>query len=104
MREIEHDSRFSNLIFSLNSPNSPGCVCFPEFLTESEVLIGNVRFGEFWLFLPSRFSQFHCNGMRKAIKVHKILHINQQNEHTLAISMSKQENLPCTNSTKSGTH
>ena len=27
---------------------------------------------------------FHCNAMRKAIKVHKNLHTNQQNEHTPA--------------------
>ena len=36
----------------------------------------------FVYFSPSRFSHFHCNAMRKAIKVHKNLHTNQQNEYT----------------------
>ena len=39
----------------------------------------SVKFG---CFSPSRFSHFHCNTMRKAIKAHKNLHTNQQNEHT----------------------
>ena len=38
-------------------------------------------------FSPSRFSHFHCNAMRKAIKAHKNLHTNQQNEHTPAMCM-----------------
>ena len=33
-------------------------------------------------FSPSRFSHFHCNAVRKAIKVAENLHTNQQNEHT----------------------
>ena len=33
-------------------------------------------------FSPDRFSHFHCNATRKAIKVHKNLHTNQQNEYT----------------------
>ena len=32
-------------------------------------------------FSPSRFSHFHCNAVRKAIKVAENLHTNQQNEH-----------------------
>ena len=39
----------------------------------------SVNFG---CFSPSRFSHFHCNAMRKAIKAHKNLHTNQQNDHT----------------------
>ena len=37
---------------------------------------------KFCCFLPSRFSHFHCNAMRKAIKAHKNFHTNQKNEHT----------------------
>ena len=36
----------------------------------------------FGCFSLSRFSQLHCNTMRKVIKVQKNLHTNQQNEHT----------------------
>ena len=39
----------------------------------------SVNFGCFSL---HRLSHFHCNAMRKAIKVHKNLYANQQNEHT----------------------
>ena len=38
-----------------------------------------VNFGCFSL---SRFSHFHCNAMRNAIKAHRNLHTNQYNEHT----------------------
>ena len=34
------------------------------------------------VFHRAGFSHFHCNTMRKAIKGHKNLHTNQQNEHT----------------------
>ena len=36
----------------------------------------------FGCFSQSRFSHFHCNAMRKAIRAHKNLHTNRQNEHT----------------------
>ena len=36
----------------------------------------------FGCFSPSRFSHFHCNAMRKAIKACLSWHKNQQNEHT----------------------
>ena len=42
-------------------------------------LLGCARFGEFRLFFTERV--FHCNTMRKAIKAHKNLQTNQQNEH-----------------------
>ena len=43
----------------------------------------SVNFGCFsW----SGFAHFHCNAMRKAIKVHNNLHTNQQNEHTTGTS------------------
>ena len=43
---------------------------------------GCARFNDFGCFSPSGFSHFHCNAMRKAIKLHKNLHTNQQNELT----------------------
>ena len=42
---------------------------------------GVCSFQWIWLFFTSRFSHFHCNAMRKAIKTHKNLHTKQQNEH-----------------------
>ena len=53
----------------------------PAFNDRRAVLV-LVSFG--W-FSPSRFSHFHCNAMRKAIKEHKNLHTNQQNDHTLVL-------------------
>ena len=47
--------------------------------THSRGVLVSVNFG---CFSSSRFSHFHCNAMRKAIKAHKNLHTNQQNEHT----------------------
>ena len=44
----------------------------------------SVNFG---CFSPSRFLHFHCNAMREAIKAHKNLHKNQQNEHTLGFGI-----------------
>ena len=41
----------------------------------------------FGCFSPSRFSPFHYNTMRKAIKAHKNLHTNQQNEHTPEVDL-----------------
>ena len=38
------------------------------------VLWGVVVSVKFGCFSPSRFSHFHCNTMRKAIKAHKNLH------------------------------
>ena len=49
----------------------------------------SVKFG---CFSPSRFSHFHCNTMRKAIKAHKNLHTNQQNEHTPEFENEINEN------------
>ena len=47
-------------------------------LSTRDVLV-SVNFG---CFSPKKFSHFHCNDMRKAIKSHKNLHTNQQNELT----------------------
>ena len=59
-------------------------------------MLVSVNFG---CFSPSRFSDFHCNAMRKAIKVHKNLHTDQQNEHTpencLKIKEFGLEGHPC---------
>ena len=41
-------------------------------------MLVSVNFG---CFSRSRFSHFHCNTMRKAIKAHKNLHTNQQQEY-----------------------
>ena len=42
-------------------------------------VVVSVKFG---CFSPSRFSHYHCNAMRKAIKAHINLHTSQQNENT----------------------
>ena len=49
--------------------------------TVRDVLV-SMNFG---CFSPSRFSHFHCNAMRKAIKTHKNLNTNQQHEHNPGI-------------------
>ena len=50
-----------------------------ETLADPRGVLVSVNFG---FFSPSRFSYFHCNAMRKAIKAHENLHTNQQHEHT----------------------
>ena len=47
-----------------------------------KLILGVLVSLNFGCFSPSRFSHFHCNAMRKAIKAHKHLHTDQQKEHT----------------------
>ena len=51
------------------------------FWTYSNVCPGVLVWVNFGCFSLSRFSHFHCNAMKKAIKVHKNLHTNQHNKH-----------------------
>ena len=53
-----------------------------EVATDSTLGWGVLVSVNYRCFSPSRFSHFHCNTMRKAIKGHKNLYTNYQNEHT----------------------
>ena len=53
-------------------------------------MLVSVNFG---FFLPSRCERFHCNAMRKVIRVRKNWHTIQKNEHILVQLKSASEKI-----------
>ena len=64
-----------------------------RFHWANKLKLGCARFGEFWLFFNEQVFTLHRNAMRRAIKAHKNLHTNQQNEHTPDILWVNCENI-----------
>ena len=71
-----HSCRIHTVCCSGRLMGGGGC------LPKGVFTLGCSHFSEFGCFAPSRFSHFHCNAMRKAIKAHRNFHTNQQNEYT----------------------